>query len=484
MLQMTPTKRRYGPFSWELSSVRKGTTVQVQGKSNCHRHCIPDCLTYKATDHRCYIHGLPFEILSGIFHLSLSWKSKLGEPDYLSHILFGDTPLSLLSVCRNWRAIALATPLLWNSIYPSWNSVPCMKFWLTVAPPIPFHLKIVEPVSSYGQYPQFPCMLQLFASVSHRWKSLSITLNHNLTKEFLSILQCPENAPLPVEELILDMSIEADLTNDDVSAILRQLPGPSLPQLKRLDLKINDKYKVDLRSIPWSTLEHIKLIHHLTTTEVFSCLTQLECMSARKVDFRGVVLLPQNQLRSDFLGKQPVTLPLLTSLTLSWGADPMTILQYLSLPSIQSLCIRFVNRNHLILDKFLARTPSLTLVILNDECRGPSEYRSAVASDEDIVTYLLDSHLRRIPSVYLSFREAQKRVPKIIEEYPNARDLFPQMICWEAIFDYEEIKKIPQCHYRLLGWNNNLDSHPNWRAYWQFRDGRVEPLPHRRQATL
>jgi len=388
----------------------------------------------------------------------------------------------LMSVCRSWQAIALATPLLWNSIYPSWNSVPCMRFCLTVAPPVPFHLKIVKPVSSYGQYPQFLCMLQLFASVSHRWKSLSITLNHNLTKEFLSILQCPENVPLPVEELILDMSIEDDLTNEDVSAILRQLTGPSLPQLKHLDLKINDKYKVDLWSIPWSTLEQIKLTHYLTMTEVFSCLTQ--CTSARKVDFRGVVLLSQNQLRSDFLGKQPVILPLLTSLTLSWGTDPMTILQYLSLPSIQSLCIRFVNQNHRILDKFLARMPSLTLVILNDECRGPSEYRSAVASDEDIVTYLLDSHLCRIPSIYLSFREVQKWVLKIIEEYPNARDLFPQMICWEAIFNYEEIKKIPQCHYQLLGWNNNLDSHPNWRAYWQFRDGRVEPLPCWWQATL
>ena len=39
-----------------------------------------------------------------------------GEPDYLGHFEYGDTQLSPLLVCRSWRAVALATPLLWNSI--------------------------------------------------------------------------------------------------------------------------------------------------------------------------------------------------------------------------------------------------------------------------------------------------------------------------------------------------------------------------------
>jgi len=478
MLQNLKPKRRYEhPFYWEKLPVRKGT-ISVLGASNCHPHRK---FTYRATDHRpCYVHGLPFEILSEIFYLSISWRSNFRNPhSYLSNVKHGDTPLSLLSVCRNWRAVALATPSLWHSIYPSWNSLPCMKFWLEVAPPVPFHLKIVDPDLDYGVYPQFPClMLQLFASVSHRWKSLSITLNPSLVKELLSILESPEKAPLPVESLILDMSDGKSLTSDAISAVLRLLP--LLPHLKSLDLGTDVyNHRFDLQSIPWSTLELVKLRHGLTTTEAFSCLTQ--CTSATKIDFRDIQLLPQEHLQSEFLGKQPVTLPLLTSLTLTRGADPMTIFQYLTLPSIRLLCIGFVNRNHLVLDKFLARTPTLETLVLDDAARGGAY--SPAASDEDIVTYFLDSHLRRIPSVYLSFKGAHKRVPMIIEEYPNARDIFPQMICWEAPFDPEETKKIPFSGRELLGWDNNLDSHPRWRLFWLFRDGRVELPPPRRRAS-
>jgi len=476
MLQNLKPKRRYEhPFYWEKLPVRKGISVLGHGASNCHPHRE---FTYKVTDDRpCHIHGLPFEILSEIFHLSISWRSEIGNPyTFLSHVKHGDTPLSLLSVCRNWRAVALATPSLWHSIYPSWNSLPCMKFWLEVAPPVPFHLQIEDPVLDYGVYPQFPClMLQLFASVSHRWKSLSITPNPVLAKEFLAILQSPEKAPLPVEGLILDMRSERGLTSDAVSAILRQLQF--LPHLKRLDLETDCyNHRFDPQSIPWSTLEQIKMRHGLTTTEAFLCLTQ--CTSARTIDFRNVQLLPRDHIQSEFLGKRPVTLSLLTSLTLTSGADPMTILQYLSLPSIQTLCIEFINRDHLVLDNFLARTLTLkTLVIVDDVCDDDSQSEP----DEDIITYFLDSHLRRIPSVYLGFEGAHKRVPKIIEEYPNARDLFPQMICWEAAFDPEEKKKVPFGGPELIGWDNNLDSHRGWRVFWLFRDGKVELPPRRRR---
>ncbi len=145
----------------------------------------------------------------------------------------------------------------------------------------------------------------------------------------------------------------------------------------------------------------------------------------------------------------------------------MTILQRLSFPSLQSLCIVFVNRNHLVLDKFLARTPTLTLLVLKDNRQG--------ISDEDIVTYFLDTHLHHIPSVYLTFRGAQKRVPKIIEEYPNARDTFPRMICWTtAVTDPERFRNFPFIRNELIGWDDNFNRHPSWSPLWQFRDGRVE----------
>ena len=121
-------------------------------------------------------------------------------------------------------------------------------------------------------------------------------------------------------------------------------------------------------------------------------------------------------------------------------------------------------------------------LVLDDAARGGAY--SPSASGADITTYFLDSHLRRIPSVYLSFKGAQKRVLEIIEEYPNATDLFPQMICWAASFNSEETKKIPFSGHELIQWDDNLDSHPRWRVFWVFQDGRVElPPPLRRDTS-
>src|SRR6266545_3537827 len=134
---------------------------------------------------------------------------------------------------------------------------------------------------------------------------------------------------------MLDMWTERGLASDAVSAILKQLP--SLPHLKHLNSETECySHRFDLRSIPWSTLEVIKLRHDLTTTEAFSCLTR--STSARKIDFRAIELLPQGHLQSEFLGKQPVTLRLLTSLTLISGADPMDY-PPIPLPSIPPISV-------------------------------------------------------------------------------------------------------------------------------------------------
>ena len=126
------------PFHWEKFSTRKGTisdSVQVVFMAFRSKYCL----------------------------------KPSGEP--ISVILNMAIPLSLLLVLPK---SARATPLLWNSIRPSWDSLPCGKFWPTVAPPVPFHLKPVDPDLNDGEYPAFPCLvLHLFASVSHRWESRS-----------------------------------------------------------------------------------------------------------------------------------------------------------------------------------------------------------------------------------------------------------------------------------------------------------------------
>ena len=57
------------------------------------------------------------------------------------------------------------------------------------------------------------------------------------------------------------------------------------------------------------------------------------------------------------------------------------------------------------------------------------------------------------------------------------------MICWEAQSHPEEGKKIPISRLELIGWDDNLNSHPNWNVIWQVRDGRVELPPPRRACS-
>ncbi|KAJ7181591.1 hypothetical protein C8R43DRAFT_1055275 [Mycena crocata] len=67
---------------------------------------------------------LPHEITSEIFVQCLPSPADDGENEPRGRPNTSQAPLLLLHVCRTWRAIATATPHLWNHLHLAFNEVP------------------------------------------------------------------------------------------------------------------------------------------------------------------------------------------------------------------------------------------------------------------------------------------------------------------------------------------------------------------------
>ncbi|KAF8206775.1 hypothetical protein K438DRAFT_1577186, partial [Mycena galopus ATCC 62051] len=91
---------------------------------------------------------LPVEITSKIF-------TKFVEPEYPTEAVFPSSlqaPVLLLQICRTWRAIALANPLLWSTLHLRWKGHrhsykttvefddEIIQQWLTRASAVPLYL--------------------------------------------------------------------------------------------------------------------------------------------------------------------------------------------------------------------------------------------------------------------------------------------------------------------------------------------------------
>ena len=368
--------------------------------------------------------------------------------------------------------MALETSTIWSSICPSFNCLPFSETWLKIAPKIPFHLYIYDPVLASGLYPEFPCkVMRLFSSVSHRWKSLSLELNSRVAKEFLSILQEHKEDPLPIEELKLEFT-EAFPTRD-----ANVIPGivdllPSLPCLTQLHWETRTPFMHPFEplAIPWSKFKDIKFNHLSTVEEVVSYL--IRCTSATSVNFQcsrdfptvdRPLLFRPSGLSGD---TQPFPLPLLTSLILcDICHDPTTILEYLSLPSLQNLSIHVTRHNVPTLSKFLTTTPlldKLTITVRSD-------------TDEDLVAYFLDPILCRIPCVVFIMFEAEDRTLEILEQYAEAVNTLPALICWRITLEGQVV--FGRNPNMAMGWDNDPDSNRYWVVAWTYKNGWISLAP-------
>lgn len=382
---------------------------------------------------------------------------------YVDLISFQKPPLTFIYVCKFWRDVALGTARLWDSIFPSYNSTACMEKWLQIAPKIPFHLKLVDPNSEDGHYPGPHRMFQLLSKVSHRWKSLSLVLNPILAEEFLSFLQKPGKDHLPIKELNIELDCqpleEDDIPASTIAAIWALIP--SRMSLERLRWQSKRIRTFDPQTIPWSQLKMVKLGNFSTAEQFFSFLCQ--CKSATSVYFSAMLHQDHGQLQAPGLRENPrFCLPLLTSLSLPRGADPMILLQYFTLPVLRHLRICVWNRDLHAFDNFISRSPHLESVTIVER---------HIVADEHIVNYLVDPHILRLSSFALYFNGVGTRGLELMKRYPQMRSGFSKgLFCWYEWSSMADHDFRPDV---CMGWGNNLNAQKFVWSY-NFKVDRIE----------
>jgi len=250
------------------------------------------------------------------------------------------------------------------------------------------------------------------------WRSLSIELDPSLSEEFAVLLEQRTQDLYQLEEL------EIHLLPKGVPVAVSQRILSQIPFLKSLRqfswiAAGRDHAFTHLRAL--ATLEDITLY----TASLFDeCIVQLsQCVSALKLRFydRTCYSYP--------LERKPTfpmtTLPRLMSLTLSRSFDPIDVLDYFTLPSLEYLELVIEDspgHNLAILEAFLTRSKCpLKTLIIDGQTR---------MLDSNIVDYLLFPPIRSIPEVEIVCRDISNRMLTILETHPDPEAVFPPIISW------------------------------------------------------
>lgn len=109
------------------------------------------------------IHALPAELLRQIFTYCL--------PDDQNALRAGEAPLLLTSICRRWRQVAEAHPILWTRIYVTGASVHGLPYLIARSGgfPLSFIIRVAE---FFGHYDAIIIAIQLIREQLHRCQSL------------------------------------------------------------------------------------------------------------------------------------------------------------------------------------------------------------------------------------------------------------------------------------------------------------------------
>ncbi|TFK24633.1 hypothetical protein FA15DRAFT_669356 [Coprinopsis marcescibilis] len=295
----------------------------------------------EASDGACSIAQLPFEVLEQIFlayyassivctvtapefpdqQLPISPKSKL--ECHFGRIMAA--PITLGGVCREWRAVTLATSALWSHLClvrpASMEDLDFFHLWLRRSGsyvPLDISLKEFSRLPGSRHFPDYllQSILDIIISQSHRWRHIRLCLKDS-TEHFLHELHPSLHSLTSLETLHFDFT--PTWTIPQVERLSRSLysapnlvslryDGPLLSDLRDFDAPWEQITTIEFKTrIRWDVLVGVlsrsKQLRSLTVDHIaFDAFFHAEVGSLHLPFLQTLILGPHLLLPVEFFG--------------------------------------------------------------------------------------------------------------------------------------------------------------------------------------
>ncbi|KAJ7343718.1 hypothetical protein DFH08DRAFT_781251 [Mycena albidolilacea] len=341
---------------------------------------------------------LPFELISGIFIACLPLNRRV-RPHR------NRAPLNLASICRQWRAVALATPQLWTSVYlnfcgrDAYDGIPILfgqtlsepledltasliDLWFTRAAGHPLSISLI--CAKDHSLPDQ--VLTILARYFSQWGRIELGIS---MADFLVFNEVV--GPFPaLESVSLHITNRFDpLYGVRVNSVRN---SPHLKALQCTDQRLSPIRFKDLGDIPrtvtalrmsnkWSTSSTIAHAHFASLLDHRPHLLHLEFSSSRRLDARSPIRLNaclETLLLDDEHILDSFTIPALKNLGV-WLRDSAPVVAFLSHSQcrLTSLTLGLYEETfHTTVASCLLALPELDTLqlILADELRQPGSF--------------------------------------------------------------------------------------------------------------
>jgi hypothetical protein len=286
---------------------------------------------------------VPPEILSDIFVQCLPRTQYIGPMRHQAPLLLGQ-------ICRRWRQVAFSTPQLWSSISitvtgcdvaPAFGTLEAW-FSRSMLLPLSFCLQASHPIASPDL---IRSILQIAFKHVHRWRAVQLTFPHTSDFRFPTELQVPCGRAGFLEHISLCA------THTPAETLKRIMAGlGDMPRLRGFEFSGPFSIFLLLR-VPWSQITRLNLEAPISLDDCFDVL----CMCPALVCLGLLnITTPQHDVTS--LRSRNLIRHNMQSLEIGTSQGLSEFFDSLHLPSLESLCIRNLLRNHL---RFQLRLPSL-----------------------------------------------------------------------------------------------------------------------------